>query len=355
MKLKITLLLFCFSLSAFAKEKVVSTVDQRVELLAVIFRLAGNPEYNMHFAKNYVADIHTYFDSYSSHPAILFAKQLAADKNIGFSKVMYLAVAMTYKDGHFALASQSENSLAGKWHQEDAVKLVQLADEFYQATKFETFFKAHHEMYLHATTEFNNSLASFDEDWYFNYYGDHEVQYHVILGLSDGGGNYGPAYTPPGQKRQVYAIMGSWTFDQSGTALFPQDIYLSYLVHEFNHSFTDHLLMEDGNEAALQASGEKLLAAEREAMDKEGYDDWHSLINESLVRASVVRYMMDHHAPDQDVQAEIQKQTTKGFLWTKAMVALLGEYESSRDKYPTFKSFYPRVITFFDNTATQIN
>jgi hypothetical protein len=355
MKLKITLLLFCFSASALAKEKIVSTVDQRVELLAVIFRLAGNPEYNMHFAESYVRDIHTYFDPYSSQPAVLFARQMATDKNMGFSRIMYLAVAMVYKDGHFVLASQTENSLAGKWDQGDAVKFVQLADEFYQVTKFETFFKAQRSMYLHATAEFNRSLASFDEDWYFNYYGDHEVQYHVVLGLGDGGANYGPAYTPPGQKRQVYAIMGSWTFDPSGTALFPKDVYLSYLVHEFNHSFTDHLLMDDGNEAALQASGEKLLVAQSAAMKLEGYEDWHSLINESLVRASVVRYMIDHHAPDQDVQAEIQKQTNKGFLWTKAIVALLGEYESSRDRYPTFKSFYPRVIAFFDNTAAQIH
>ena len=86
-------------------------------------------------------------------------------------------------------------------------------------------------------------------------------------------------------------------------------------------------------------------------MKLEGYEDWHSLINESLVRSSVVRYMIDHHYNDQAVQEEIVKQTGKGFLWTKDLVALLGEYESSRNRYPTFKSFYPRIISFFDNTA----
>lgn len=61
--------------------------------------------------------------------------------------------------------------------------------------------------------------------------------------------------------------------------------------------------------------------------------------------------MIDHKNKEEDIQEEIQKQTKKGFLWTKDLVSLLGEYESSRNTYPTFKSFYPRIISFFDFTA----
>lgn len=35
-------------------------VDKRVELLSIVFRLAGNNEYNMDMFKNYVKDIHDY-------------------------------------------------------------------------------------------------------------------------------------------------------------------------------------------------------------------------------------------------------------------------------------------------------
>ena len=90
-------------------------------------------------------------------------------------------------------------------------------------------------------------------------------------------------------------------------------------------------------------------------MKLEGYEDWHSVINESLVRASVIRYMIDHKASDKEVQQEINKQIGKGFVWTKDLVDLLGEYETSRTEYPSFKSFYPRLYSFFDSKAKYLN
>lgn len=331
-----------------------STVDKRVELFSIIFRLAGNPEYNMKFAKNYISDINSYFENYKEHPVIAFAKELHKEKGIGFSKVMFLAVDLEYKNNRFSLIKQSENSLADKWDMEDALKFVDLANDFYKTSKFDIFFKNHQLMYAEATKQFDGAVADFDQQWYFDYYGDRDAEYKMVIGIANGGANYGPHVKPVGHKKLIYAIMGSWTFTAEGKALFPKDEYLPYLVHEFNHSFINHILDEDGNEAALQAAGEILLDDQRDAMKLEAYEDWQSVINESLVRASVVRYMIDHKNKDEAVQEEISKQTKKGFVWTKELVVLLGEYESSRDKYPTFKSFYPRIITFFKTTAANI-
>ncbi|MGA2005174.1 MAG: hypothetical protein ABSG70_17440 [Terriglobales bacterium] len=36
-------------------------VDERVELVSIVFRLAGNPEYNMSPLKGYTSDIDRYF------------------------------------------------------------------------------------------------------------------------------------------------------------------------------------------------------------------------------------------------------------------------------------------------------
>lgn len=353
MKLRFTLfMLFIFSL-ATARTKIVSTVDQRVEMFSIIFRLAGNPEYNTKFAKKYVSDIHSYFDKYNNHPVVDFAKKLASEKGIGFSKVMYLAVDLEFVNHKFSLIKQSENSLAGIWEMEDELKFVALANDFYKSSKFESFFNAHKPLYNEATSQFDHSVAEFDQNWYFDYYGDHNIEFKVILGLADGGANYGPSVKPIHKKKIVYAIMGSWTFNEEGKALFPESIYLSYLIHEFNHSFIDRLLDEDGNEKALKSSGEILLNNQKVAMRLEGYEDWQSVINESLVRSSVVRYMIDHK--DKAAQEEISKQIKKGFLWTKELVALLGEYESSRTQHPTFKSFYPRIATFFNATASNLS
>lgn len=338
-----------------ANEKINSTVDPRVELLSIVFRLAGNPEYNMKFAKKYVDDIHTYFDPYKTDPLISFAKELAEEKNMGFSKVMFLAAHLNFSNQKFSLIKEKESNLTGKWDKADAQKFVTLLNHFYRSSKFEHFFNSHKAFYDEATRQFDLSVSEFDQKWYLDYYGDHEVDYKVVLGLGDGGANYGPSVTPIGKKRLVYAVMGSWTFNAASEPLFPKETYLTYLIHEFNHSFVDHILENNSSiEAQLKRSGEILLEAEKNEMRQEGYEDWHSLINESLVRASVVRYMIDHQDADQSVQEEILKQQKKGFLWTKDLVTLLGEYESSRLVYPTFKSFYPKLVAFFDTQAKNL-
>jgi hypothetical protein len=42
-------------------------VDQRVELLSLVFRLAGNPEYNMEMFSLYVERIKKQFEAHKVH------------------------------------------------------------------------------------------------------------------------------------------------------------------------------------------------------------------------------------------------------------------------------------------------
>lgn len=354
-KLLFVLALFT-TFAAMAQSPVRSTIDERVELFSTIFRLAGNPEYNMKFAKHYIADINAHFAPYKNHPVVSFAKELAAEKNMGFSKVMFLAVHLKRSKGSFALIPEQKSNLMEKWDAADAEKFVGLLNSFYRSSNFNLFFRAHKELYTKATTAFDHSVKGFDQQWYLDYYGDHQVDYRVAIGLGDGGANYGPSVTPTGKKRTVYAIMGSWTFTEDGTPLFPRETYLTYLIHEFNHSFVDHILEESPKiDSMLRASGIALLAARSREMKLEGYEDWHSLVNESLVRASVVRYLIDHRQSQQEINGEIAKQEQKGFTWMKDLVDLLGEYENSRADYPTFESFYPRIATFFEKSAREIS
>ena len=354
-KILIALALFTTTFT-MAMTPVRSTIDERVELFSIIFRLAGNPEYNMKFAKHYIADINAHFAPYKNEPVISFAKELATEKNMGFSKVMFLAVHLKKSKNGFTMIPEQNSNLIVKWDPADAEKFVGLVNSFYRRSGFNLFFRAHKKLYTQATKDFDQSIDGFDQQWYLNYYGDHQVDYRVAIGLGNGGANYGPSVTPIGSKRRVYAIMGSWTFTADGNPLFARETYLSYLIHEFNHSFVDHILEQSPKiDSMLNASGEILLAARRKEMKLEGYEDWHSLINESLVRASVVRYMIDHKQSQKEINNEIAKQRKKGFTWMEDLVQLLGEYETSRTSYPTFERFYPRLTTFFEKTATNIS
>jgi hypothetical protein len=67
-------------------------VDKRIELLSIVFRLAGNWEYSDEQYKSYTADIHKHFDPYKEHELINFAKKLRDKNGVSFDAVMKMAI-----------------------------------------------------------------------------------------------------------------------------------------------------------------------------------------------------------------------------------------------------------------------
>ena len=59
-----------------AGERIQVAVDPRVELLCIIFRLAGNPEYNKAPACPYVRDVEARFGPFKDHAAVQMARTL---------------------------------------------------------------------------------------------------------------------------------------------------------------------------------------------------------------------------------------------------------------------------------------
>ncbi|GAH65156.1 unnamed protein product, partial [marine sediment metagenome] len=49
----------------------------------------------------------------------------------------------------------------------------------------------------------------------------------------------------------------------------------------------------------------------------------------------------------------IEKKIDKGFLWMQELSDLLVEYMNQRDRYPTFESFFPRIVEFLNDYSEQ--
>lgn len=96
-----------------------------------------------------------------------------------------------------------------------------------------------------------------------------------------------------------------------------------------------------------------LIAFMKEEARRQGvsYDKWPALVNESLVRAAVIRYMLDRGCPAEEVDAEMTTQLARGFRWMPELVEDLGDYSSHRDVYPTLDAFYPELIRAFERYA----
>ena len=70
-------------------------VDPRVELLSLIFRLAGNPEYNMARVESYAGDAEKQFGRFRSHAVVTLAQELRGTQGVSYDAVMSMAVHLT--------------------------------------------------------------------------------------------------------------------------------------------------------------------------------------------------------------------------------------------------------------------
>jgi hypothetical protein len=84
------------------------------------------------------------------------------------------------------------------------------------------------------------------------------------------------------------------------------------------------------------------------------YPSARIMLYEALVRACTHRFLLKHGMAD-EADRQLRGEVARGFFWTPALSKLLGEYETARDRYPTFEKFMPRVVDFFENVATNID
>jgi hypothetical protein len=80
-------------------------VDPRIELISIVFRLAGNPEYNDGTLRPYVKAIERQFGDFGNHPVIKMAAELRHKRSMSCDGPMSLAV---HIDRDFRLRETSE-------------------------------------------------------------------------------------------------------------------------------------------------------------------------------------------------------------------------------------------------------
>jgi hypothetical protein len=171
----------------------------------------------------------------------------------------------------------------------------------------------------------------------------------VALGLLNGGCCYGAQCRDKDGKDELFCILGVWQTDKEGKPQFTRDM-LATVAHEFCHSYANPII--NRHEAELKAAGETLFPAVAPAMRRQAYGTWKTMLYESLVRASALRYVRRYDGAAA-ARAAPQQEKERGFPWIEDLSNLLGEYETHRDQYPTLEAFSPRLVAFFDGCAAK--
>lgn len=343
-----TLLLFMLSLNGFSQESSIldkPKVDRRVEMLSIVARLANYNEYSSNIFKLYTDKIYEHFDPYKEHELIKFAAKLREERGVSYDAVMAMAVHLD--DNMNPRVEFSDKLPESRWGKENADKFAILLKEFYKEAHCEEFFENNNELYKEVSQRFLPIYKDLDLNWYSTFYGkEPSEKFKIVNGLGTGGGNYGASVVPPSGEKEVYAIMGTWQMDSLGIPVFAKEGYFPTLVHEFNHSFVNHLI--DINEDELKESGEKIFGKVKKEMSQQAYGSWKTVMYEALVRAAVIKYMKDHNFDQTAIDKETAMQLNRSFIWINELVAELDKYSQARETYPTLESYMPRIIEAYE-------
>ncbi len=349
-RLVMLLVVFPFAFAAICnavtQTRIVITpkVDERVELLSIVFRLAGNFEYNMSPLKQYSADIDKYFAPYKSHPAIAMAKSLAEKNGVGFDAVMSMAVHLSSPPELRPLVAFSDEVPERRFGKENALQFAKLLRDFYRDTNFQRFFTLHRSFYDVSESRFNKVLVDLDLGWYKQFYGEMpKGQFHLLLGMNNGGGNYGPRVELPDDRDEIFAIVGGGTPDEAGDPVFDPS-YLSIIIHEFNHSFVNPVAEKRKAELSQADHVFQQVAAK---LQSQAYKSVQTMIDESLVRAAVILYFEAKGESSDQIGRRIIHEQALGFVWMDELCDLLRQYRSQRTKYPTFDAFIGNIVDFY--------
>ncbi len=328
-------------------------MDPRVELICIIFRLAENPEYTRASPNSYTRDVDKHFLPFKNHPAVQLARKLRRTRGVSYDAPMSLAVHIT---DAFTLKEKvpfepHPPGLDGRWRLDEVRQFLKLTRDFSQKTRFKDFIQAHQQLYDSTAKRLSEMMTKHAHlEWFDTFFGQRSAStFHLAVAMLNGPNCYAARVTIAKEKH-IYCILGTWRSDKKDIPLFSKNV-LPTVIHEFGHSYVNHLVASHA--ADFEKAGKKIFRTVQQSMKAQAYSNWQTMIHESIVRACVVRYLTAHEGPFAAF-AEIQRQHLRGFFWTGELAGLLAQYESQRQKYPTFEDFMPRIVEFFEEYASRL-
>lgn len=334
-----------------AKRVVDVSVDPRVELVSIIFRLAGHPEYNQGRLAGYVQAVDEHFAAQREHDVVKLARELRGTRGVTYNACMSLAVHL--RDAE-SLAERTPldplpRGVDPRWTTQHARRFVELARDFAAKSDFAGFLRKHRPMYQQAEVRMRALLERSGRlEWFDRYFGARQgAQFAIVLAPVNGPQNYAVTVHLPDGREELYCILGVWTSDEAGVPTFDESV-LGTVVHEFTHCYTNPLVYR--HETELRPAGERMFPLVAQAMREQAYGDWQTMMCESLVRACVVRYLAANRGLSAAVR-QVEEERGRSFVWVEPLSDLLIEYETQRERYADFDAFMPRIVAFFDEYA----
>lgn len=318
-------------------------VDPRIELLSIIQHYTSSSrEHHTKLDFAYKNELDINFIAYAQHPAVI---KLEALTNSGFNFdapatfVLFHSNPPEFKQ----IVPYSDDMIQRADGESNLIEFANRIREFSSATNFIDYFNSYKEYYSEIEDAIKTTIGTFNyvkllED----YYGETKHSYNIIPTQLFHAGGYGSEINT-GEGKDIFDICGPITVINGKPNFGNQDYMLNIILHEFSHSFVNPITYDSIEEINKYS---KLMDTIKEKMSQMAYGNWSTCVNEHLVRTHVARFtaqLRGNNIKDIVLESEFQK----GFIYIKRLDTLLQVYEQNRDVYPTYRSFYPKIIELF--------
>jgi len=282
----------------------VNMVDERFELMAVIFRLAGRPEYS-DLGTDYQREVAETFASSVAHEAVEYAKSLP----LGYDAVFKFSVHIEKKGRRFAFIKDIDSLFDGRWTDKSAKKFLILLNQFYMDTDYATFFNAHNALFEQCTQTFiDQAYGKIDFSWFRKYIGPSNLR--CIYSLSSG--NYGATVN-----NQIICCL----VRRDGGAL----------VHEYCHGFANPIADQWYHE---NPEFQKWCDDSVNPEQMPYYNNGFAMAREYVTRAYTVLYQVQHGAElGPCLAAERHSNGRDSFRYIGQIYHMVAEFDQFKQQY----------------------
>ena len=316
--------------------------SETVELLGLIWRLAGAGEYNQCQVSTVADSADKYFASMKNHYAVNLAKRyyqyggIAYDAVTGYANQLIInELGLITFDPDYL---EGSNSSFDRWNYQQKNDMLAAVNDFYEKSNF-------HEWFVSTQTEQQQAIDSFkkvcnlDYTWFDSFYGKNDkASSRIILSFMIGYSNNGISLKRKDGTLLATPVLGNLS-QNNESVRFNGD--MSTIIHEFSHPYCNPLI--EANWLSIENRANEVYNEVSSIMASQAYSNAKIMMYETLVRASTIRYFMSHNL-DHLVEEVISIEEMSGFMLVRTLVETLEKYEQASVKYAALADFMPEIV-----------
>lgn len=243
MKKEIILTIACFLtfLPGWGGNEVPVSFDERVDLMNVIWRLAGAREYNQCRILPLTENVDSFFAPYKNHKAVMLAREYCKDYGIAYDAVPSFALHLkSTGKGSWTFDEDLESTIDERWTPQLKSEFLTALNNFYTTAEFVKWFENSKKFQKDFIDAFSLINSNIDLEWFkktFNTTAD----FRIILSPLSAVNNYGMNNKMKTGAHILSPVISCARYEE-GSISYDKDGVLPIVIHEFCHAYCNPII-----------------------------------------------------------------------------------------------------------------